>query len=132
MKSSSLARVVNNTTRKAIIALSIIGQAQMVTPKKLHSVTSSFMFYFTDEEKVSEESDELLTSTKIESSESPSGASSSIESSTSKKVPKKESSHSSSSGCSSKKTLMTNLSVRKSEIDLNAPFLPHDVRRKSL
>ena len=82
---------------------------------------------------MSEESDELLHSTKIESSEEMTEMSSSIESSTSKKVmilkPKKESS--SSSGCSSKKTLLTNLSGMKSEIDLSAPFLPN-VRRKSL
>ena len=45
MKSSSLARVVNNTTRKAIIALSIIGQAQMVTPKKLVNDRTSVRFF---------------------------------------------------------------------------------------
>jgi len=85
-----------------------------------------------DEEKVSEESDELLNSTRIESSDSPSGMSSSIESSTSKKVVKEKTKESSnSSGCSSKKTLMTNLSGMKSENDLSAPFLPN-VRRKSL
>ena len=88
-------------------------------------------FFISDEEKISEESDELLTSTKLETSEestSVAGMSSSVESSESKKVSKKASN---SSGCSSKKTLMTNLSGMKSEIDLSAPFLP-DTRRKSL
>ena len=101
---------------------------------ELSFVNISFLFLviFSDEEKVSEESDELLNSTRIESSDSPSGMSSSIESSTSKKVVKEKTKESSnSSGCSSKKTLMTNLSGMKSENDLSAPFLPN-VRRKSL